>query len=433
MTANIPFDDRIDRWVEEKREHILQLNRSLVSVPSENRVPYGDEARVQEVVYGHLERLGCEMDRFTPDEVPGIKEHPAYLAGRHYENRFNVVGRKKGAGGGRSLMFSGHMDTVPRGDEPWSVDPFAGEVRGGKQYGLGIFDMKGGMVAAIAALQALDELGIRLAGDVIVETVVDEEYGGANGTLAARLRGYEADIAIIPEPSNLTICPETQGGGMYRITFHGKPGRSFSGEEPVNPVFAAARFLLLFREYQAAHASKKPASAWFSDDPGLTSYIQGVRAGAVHVPLQDRTPGTCSIDVWIQCYPETGENDLFDEFVGFMKKRSETDELLSNTDVRYEKLIRFLPGSGIPDGHDILPLTAAIGKRYYEQGLPVRGAAFACDSFMFNLHSETPAIVWGPKGGNAHAPDEFIDIDDFMNLVKMFAQTMVAWCGAEKS
>src|SRR5215212_2766835 len=167
----------INDWVEENRPTILDLNRALVSIPSENRYPDGDEKDIQEFVEEHLRDLGCTTDTFLPTDVPGLAEHPAYLGGRNYEGRPNVVGKKEGAGRGRSILFSGHMDTVPRGEDPWSVGPFSGTVKGGMQYGLGIFDMKGGMTAAMMALQGLNELGIRLEGDVTIESVVDEEFG----------------------------------------------------------------------------------------------------------------------------------------------------------------------------------------------------------------------------------------------------------------
>jgi acetylornithine deacetylase len=59
----------------------------------------------------------------------------------------------------------------------------------------------------------------------------------------------------------------------------------------------------------------------------------------------------------------------------------------------------------------------------------VRGAPFACDAFMFEQYSDIPANVWGQRGGNAHAPDEFIKVEDFLQLIKLYALTMVDWCG----
>jgi acetylornithine deacetylase len=261
---------------------------------------------------------------------------------------------------------------------------------------------------------------------------VDEEFGGANGTLACRLRGYKADVAIVPEPSNLAICPQNQGRSMFRISFSGKPGRSFSGKQLVNPVYACARFLEIFRQYEDYHKRKRSNSKLFADDLGLPAHVQGVRAGSGDLPLFDRVPGECTIDVWIQGYPETSEEELYQDFSGFCEERRSGDEILSDIEPKIEKLIRFLPGSGIPEDHRIIDVTSGVARRVCGEELPVQGASFACDSFMFNLYSETPALIWGPKGGNAHAPDEYIEIEAFMDLVKMYALTMIEWCGVDR-
>ena len=122
-----------------------------------------------------------------------------------------MVAVLKGTGGGKSIILNGHIDVVPVGDEQnWKQDPFSGHIEAGKLYGRGSTDMKGGTVSLLMALEALIALGIRLKGDVIFQSVIEEESGGA-GTLAAVLRGYQADGAIIPEPTNMKIFPEAAG------------------------------------------------------------------------------------------------------------------------------------------------------------------------------------------------------------------------------
>src|SRR6185436_5471705 len=99
---------------------------------------------------------------------------------------------------------SGHLDVVPPGDPAtWTVDPWAGEVRGGRLYGRGACDMKGGVAAILAAVRALDAAGHLddLAGEVVVALVPSEEDGG-QGTLAAIRAGVGGDLAVITEPSN---------------------------------------------------------------------------------------------------------------------------------------------------------------------------------------------------------------------------------------
>ena len=59
----------------------------------------------------------------------------------------------------------------------------------------------------------------------------------------------------------------------------------------------------------------------------------------------------------------------------------------------------------------------------------VIGAPFACDAFMFNVYTDTPAIVMGPVGANAHAPDEHFDIPEFLKLVEIYTLAALEWCG----
>ncbi|WP_010268468.1 M20/M25/M40 family metallo-hydrolase [Paenibacillus senegalensis] len=429
---NPNWSERLQTWISEHREEALELTRSLVSLRSINRVPHGEEWQVQQYVADYLRKLGCGTDMFLPTDVRELTAHPAYLEGRNYQDRPNVVGRRKGSGGGKSLLFSGHVDTVPLNkEETWTVDPLSGVIKEGKQYGLGIFDMKAGIAASLFALRGLVELGIPLKGDVVIETVVDEEYGGANGTLASRLRGHHADAAIIPEPSNLVICPATQGGIMLRIRFAGTGGRNFSGEIVTNPVFAAARFIEIFRQYDRAHSMKASLNPWYKDGPGLTSYLQGMKAGDVSLPLSDRTPNQCSIDVWIQCYPGTSEKELYQDFTGFCLEQAAEDELLKQFPPQFERLIRFLPGTSLAPGHPLIETAVQVVQAAAPQQLAVKGAPFACDAFMFEQYSEIPVIVWGPSGGNAHAADEFIHVDDYLQLIHWYSLMMMEWCGVE--
>lgn len=133
-----------------------------------------------------------------------------------------MVAVLKGSGGGKSIILNGHIDVVPVGDEAnWEHDPFSGMIECGKLYGRGATDMKGGNVALLMAIESIIASGIKLKGDVIFQSVIEEESGGA-GTLAAVLRGYQADGAIIPEPTNMKLFPKQQGSMWFRITVTGK-------------------------------------------------------------------------------------------------------------------------------------------------------------------------------------------------------------------
>ena len=146
------------------------------------------------------------------------------------------MGVWKGSGNGRSIILNGHIDVVPEGNlNDWEHDPYSGVVRDGRLYGRGSTDMKGGTVSLLLAMEAIKMSGIKLKGDVIFQSVIEEESGGA-GTLAAVLRGYRADGAIIPEPSSMKIFPKQQGSIWYRITVKGKSAHGGTRYEGVSAI-----------------------------------------------------------------------------------------------------------------------------------------------------------------------------------------------------
>ena len=221
------MEELIRAWLHDHQEEVLDCLRYLVRIETQNLAPRGNEAKGQLAIAGMLRALGCEVDVYDLQSVPGLLDHPRYWADRPAMGRPNVMALRRGTGGGCSLLFSGHVDTVPVGPDPWTHDPWGGEVADGKLWGLGAYDMKAGLAASIMAVKALHDLNIHLRGDLMVESVVDEEFGGCNGTLAARLK-YNAHLAVVPEPTNLVVCLAHHGGLMLRVPFHGKPGWGFS-------------------------------------------------------------------------------------------------------------------------------------------------------------------------------------------------------------
>ncbi len=79
-------------WVEAHRSEVIGLAQALVRIPSENKPPHGNERECQMFIADFMRRLGCRVDIFRPDEVPGLTEHSEYWPGRDYTNRPNVVG-----------------------------------------------------------------------------------------------------------------------------------------------------------------------------------------------------------------------------------------------------------------------------------------------------------------------------------------------------
>src|SRR5690606_4415899 len=208
----------------------------------------GNEKEVQENVAQFLTNLDLDVDVWELDGER-LQKHPYFYSNRvAFENSPNVVGVLKGTGGGKSIILNGHVDVVPEGDHnQWEIGPYSGEIVDGKMYGRGATDMKGGNASLMIALDAIKSLGICLKGDVIFQSVVEEESGGA-GTLDAVLKGYKADAAIIPEPTNMKIFPKQQGSKWFRLIV---TGMTAHGGTRYHGVCAIEKSLIVYEHLKA--------------------------------------------------------------------------------------------------------------------------------------------------------------------------------------
>jgi acetylornithine deacetylase len=417
----------IREWVQRERATILDCLRYIVAINTENHAPHGNERDGQLAVAAMLRALGCDVDVYEISSVPGLLDHPRYWSARPCTGRPNVMAIRRGAGGGRSLMFSSHMDTVPVGTDPWRHAPWGGEIADGRLWGLGAYDMKGGLVASILVVKALNDLGIRLNGDLMIESIVDEEFGGCNGTLAGRLK-YNADLAIVPEPTNLTVCPAHHGGFMLRVTFEGKPGWSFSPEHPVDPIIAIAHFVNLLNDWGAYRMRTVPVPDIYRDNHKLPVLINQLKAGDVSQPFfADRVPGKAWLTLWAETYAGMTQDAVLADLHGFYRNAQATDAVLAAFEPIWTP-VRWLDGSGIAADHPGVQLLARVTSEVRRQPAVVQGALFACDGHIFNLCSPTPMVLMGPTGGGPHSPDEYIHIDDYLDLVEIFIRMAIEWC-----
>ncbi|MCW2308773.1 acetylornithine deacetylase/succinyl-diaminopimelate desuccinylase family protein [Rhodobium gokarnense] len=202
--------------IEAARDDLVALTRDLVRVPTVN--PPGDAyGPCAELIGERMRRRGFEISYIRAEGTPGDSDRYP---------RINVVARYETGRPGPCLHFNGHIDVVDVG-EGWTVDPFAGEVRDGRLYGRGTADMKGGLAAAVVAVEQLLAAGVPLAGAIEISGTVDEESGGYGGVGYLAERGWfsppRVDHVIIPEPLNVDrICIGHRGVWWAEVETHGR-------------------------------------------------------------------------------------------------------------------------------------------------------------------------------------------------------------------
>lgn len=421
-----------DSYVENSRSDLLKLASDMVKIPSENILPYGYEKKAQDFLFDYLKRIkGIGLDYFNPLEVEGIEKHSAYRVGRDYKDRPNVVAVKKGGNAGKSVIFSSHIDTVSQRPLPWiESEPFSGKIFDGKLFGRGSFDMKGALASTVIVLKIIAENNISLKGDVIVESVVDEENAGSNGTLASRLRGYNGDVAIVPEPSLLDICPAAKGGKVYKISLKGKAGTGYGGELVSNPVYGLSLVAYnIFNYEKMINQAPYLGSIYYKDEKNpRTVILDKFQAGDLDPGGNIGIPSDAWFTLFINTMPGFTEEMLDNEIKRFVKDIVKKNNELFPKEPEITGISRYLwPFEVDRDNPAISELSLAL-ESFTKEKPVITGAKFGCDGFIFNNYFSIPTIILGPRGGNAHAQDEYVLADDLILLAKIFLFFTLKWC-----
>jgi acetylornithine deacetylase len=392
----------------------------------------GGEGEVSKLVAGVYRSLGCEVDLFAVE--PG---------------RENAVGVLKGTGGGRSLIYNGHVDVVPPGDPAnWrSGSPFSGKVDADRVWGRGSTDMKGGVVAQAFAARALVECGVRLQGDLLLEAVVGEEVMDHEcGVTAAVKRGYIADAAVVSEPSSppdpLAVVPVSPGLWWFSLTVPGKTSHasmrahSFraGGLGPavaVNAIDKGVDMFLALRRLEDEWGQTKRHPLF---PPGHFTIHPGVVTGGpkgVLVPFFISEFMTVEYCCWY--HPDEDPEDVKREIEEHVERAAQLDPWLREHPPVLEWKLNW-PAFSVDPEHPICVAVgdahelAAAGTRF--EGRPaVNGFAAVEDVSFLNLGG-VPAISYGPGDLRvAHADDEYILIDELVTATKTYAILALEWCG----
>ena len=407
----------VEKIVAEVRaDEIVAMACDVINIPS----PTGEELQMAQYMQGALQDLGINV---TWQEVE--------------EGRANVVGRWIGSGGGKNLMFNGHMDTSNTGREEFltgiGYKPTA-VVKNDFVYGLGIYNMKGALVCYTHAVKALLRAGVRLRGDVIIAAVAGEiektqwgdfkgkEYRGYGfGTHYLVNHGVLPDMCILGEPTDMHVVLEHFGSMWVRISCAGIYVHTAfcEGREEMNSIRRMYELMesimkwITNWEKNASHGGKK----------ALVN-LGGIRGG--HAWRASRTPEKTDLFLDVRVPPTIPMNEarrnIQQMFFELEKKHPDWG-------LEFETYVS-VPGARISEEHELIKAIDAnheqiMGKR------PDREIVTWCSDASVLSRYGIETVNYGPSSGPRDAEGEKVAIKTLVDITKIYALTAAELCGVQ--
>lgn len=404
------------------KHEIVDTLQDLVRIPS----VVGDEAAAQDFMEGLYRDLELVTNRFYPD-ITRVRGHRAFIeTGMSYENRPNLIAILPGQVGNPSLILNGHVDVVsPEPMSAWTHDPWGGEVEGERLYGRGSGDMKAGLLANYFALKGLIKVGIRPKGTVMLQSVVDEEAGGAGGTLSCLMAGYTADAMIATEPHNLNITIGHAGINYFRVKVMGKTSHAGLAHLGVNaigkiiPIYQA----LMELDEQRGMGIHFPL---FEKGSGRSCHINiGTIKGG---DWPSSVAGSVEMECRIGFVPGEEMEDIKRMIEETVRKVARKDSWLKE----HPPVVKWFGWQADPWYQDPEDPFVQMFKSTTEcvcgHEIEFIGRAGGNDC-RFSQYFDMPAALTGPKAENIHGIDEYVEIPTVIQTAQVLAMTALRWCG----
>lgn len=364
---------------------VTELQR-LVRFPSVT----GEEHGVSAYLAERLDEIGLAVE--CQEVTPG---------------RNNVIGSLKGTVKGSSALLNGHMDVVPPGDG-WTEDPFGGRLKDGYLWGRGSVDMKGGLAALMAAVQAMLHARIPFKGEVRLAVVVDEEESGS-GMQRLLANGLRADCALVAEPTELNIVNTHKGLAAFAITTHGLAAHASVPEQGKSAIDEMRRVLDALDQYRSElEAHRHPLL-------GPPTLVVGTIRGGVASCI---VPAACTIEVDRRLIP--GEDAT--------RVRWELEALCHSLGLIPTPEITLKVEARPLETPPVEPIVVALQRAVRHEGLAdsCHGWPAVSDAHLLAGRG-IPTVLYGPGDLQhwAHKPDERLSTADLATAARVYCHLLV--------
>jgi succinyl-diaminopimelate desuccinylase len=395
--------------ISDQTDRLIEMSRRLVNAASPN--PPGDVAQAADVAEQLLLAIpGMEVERVTT--APGI---------------VNLIGRLSADRPGRRLVFNGHLDTFPIGEDlGWTVPPLDGTVRNGLLFGRGVSDMKGGIAASLLAVRALSAHRDAWAGEIVVTLAGDEETMGSLGTrhLLEHFGYARGDAMISGDVGSPMVVRFGEKGLLWvEIEAEGSPAHGAHVHKGVNAIDRLRAALDVLKQLEALETDEPPmvaaaiqAAAPISEPlsgAGEASVLRrvtvniGVIEGGVSPNLVP-TRAVAKADIRLPVGLSTADVETL------LRER-----LATLPGVQMRVVQKYEPSFTDPS-HEIVEAIVQAAEQILQQKPATNMRVGASDARLYRMYG-IPSVVFGPTPYNMGGPDEHIRVDELINIAKVHA------------
>ncbi len=427
---------RVRESIAAREDELLETLEELVAANSVT----GNENCGQAVMLEEFDRLGLEVDTWEPD-ADALSDHPGFFHtssydDHGYEGRENAVATVEGVGDGPTLALSGHIDVVPADPESaWESDPWTLRREGDEIYGRGVSDMKGGLAAILLAVETLADEGVDLAGDLYVQSTIEEEAGGVGGLLSVLERGYVPDAAIIPEPFGLPNVGIASAGVMFfDVTVPGKKAHAAWGHQGVSAFDKASHVAAALNELNDERQASIDFPPAYGADPSLEGHVTNINIGVVEGgDWPASVPAEMVMKGRVGWPPGESRADVREAIEGTIEAAAEEDEWLAENPPTVEWTGWNAAPHEVPRDADIVEIVKGNAESIIgEEGTFVGGNA-ALDERFYQRYYDVPVVTAGPYGPNLHGVDEYTTVTSLLETAQTLATSAIDYCGVAES
>jgi succinyl-diaminopimelate desuccinylase len=375
-------------FTQEVEAEVVQVCQELVRRKSVN--PPGNERVIAEYTAGYLAEAGLSVE---------LIEHDA--------DRASVLARLKGSGEVPAVLYSAHLDTVPVGVEKWLHEPFAAEIADGKIWGRGTSDMKAGMAVIMVAAKILAQAKAPLRGDMLIAFTAGEEIDSLGAVAVAKRTDLgPIQALLVSEPSSNDLYVAEKGALWLEIATHGQTAHGSMPDLGRNAVMMMVAFLAEFDKLEIPF-TLHPMLGGFSKS--VNTITGGVKTNVV--------PDYCAVTVDMRTVPGQDHSKIVRQIEAlFVQLQAQMPDFKASLTVVNDRP----PVTTDVNDPAVGLFNAAIAEAVGQAAVP-KGVRYYTDGASLVPVLNIPMIICGPgHAGQAHQPNEYVDIDLLVQAVKIY-------------